>query len=373
MIVHCRAARDVLRGLFLDCGSPRSLTSLPYSKLRPCDYTWVKEAPRIIEPGVAQVGPLFVQRGVCGFDLSTRGRDELLHAFTACTNKEFSAMNKFSELISDMLDLAEYKVSGMLEEHATSIHQWCPIIDEELLRKGREGAYDEYPPDLLPNPLLLLCVFMLARRTCAHAEHISTGVLYTTVKQLLAIGQAAGEPSLELFRAGMLMSVYECSHGMAKQALVTLSSCVAMFDLIKLDFRQPHRESCSEEIVASLDAAIIMLDRMIPLSNISKPLPLVCPTRHPLSVSMASNFESDIPAPSPRPYASSPRKVYIRSIVALQSGRVLEYSHALRTEVDTAESYDVIDLGVSLVIKKLVDKPQPHTWLHCDAIAMAFW
>ncbi|KAF1980344.1 hypothetical protein BU23DRAFT_594590 [Bimuria novae-zelandiae CBS 107.79] len=342
------------------------------AKLRPCDYTWAKDAPHLIDRGLVQGGPLFVQRRACGSDLSTRGRDELLQAVTACTNREPGCTDRFSEVISDMLDLANCKVSDMLEEHATSIHQWCPLLDEELLREGRKGAYDDFPSNLLPNPLLLLCVFMLIRPTCAHTEHVCTGVLYTTVKQLLAIGQAAGEVSLELFRAGMLVAVYECGHGMARQALQTLSWCVALFDLIKLDMHKPDREVCSEELISSLNAAIVMLDRMIPLSNMSGSLPLVCPTRHPLSVHIASRIEPEIPPPAPTPYASSPRKVHIRAIVALDSGRVLEYSHACKSGVAGMETCDEVDAAVALVIKKLVDKPEPHTWLHCDAIAMAF-
>jgi hypothetical protein len=288
-------------------------------------------------------------------------------------NREPGSTDRFSGLVSDLLDLAECKISSMMEEHATSAHQWCPLIDEGLLRKGRNGAYDACSPDLLPNPLQLLCVFMLTRRACLHVEHVNTSVLYTTVKQLLALGQAAGEVSLDLFRAGMLVAVYECAHGMASQAFVTLSSCVAQLELVKLNMRKPDREPCTEEVASSLDAAVVMLDRMIPLSSIHELLPLVCPSKQPLSARIASNIEPAIPAPSPTPYASSPRKVHIRAIVALESGRVLEFSHAIQLGMETAETYDEVDAAVALVIKKLVDKPQPHTWLHCDAIAMAFW
>lgn len=344
-----------------------------YSKLRSCDYTWIKDAPRIVDSSMAQDGPLYVEQGKCSSDLSTRGRDELLNAVTACMNREPGSTNRLSELVSEILDLAERNVSDLFEEHATSIHQWCPLIDEEMLREGREGAYDDLPSDLLPSPFPMLCIFLLSSRSCAHMEHISTGTLYMTVKQIFAIGQTSGEVSLELFRAGMLLAVYECGHGMAKQAFVTLSSCVALFDLIKLDIRKPDTGICSEEMMSSLNAAIIMLDRMIPLSNMSEPLPLVCPTRHPLSTHIQNVIEPHIPPPSPTPYASSPRKVHIRAIVALGSGRVLQYICAIRCGIVYEEKYEEVDAAVAAVIKKLVDKPQPHTWLHCDAIAMAFW
>lgn len=326
-----------------------------------------------MQPNAVQATPLFVQRGDCSSDLSTRGRDELLQAAAACMNHEPGSANKFSELVSRMFDSVKCTVSRIMEEHTTSIHQWCPLLDEELLRRGRDGMYDECPPEMLPNPLELLCVLMLTRSKSSGVENSRTSVLYTTVMQVLAIIQAAGEVSLSWFRAGMLVAVYECSQGMAKQAFITLSSCVASFDLIKLDFQKPGSEACSSETVASLDAAIIMLDRMISLSSISESLPLACPSRHPLSMHIANTIEPAIPPPSPTPYASSPRKVHIRAIVSLAAGRVLDYAHHVRRGIDPSDTYDEVDAAMSLVIKKLVDKPEPHTWLHCDAIAMAFW
>ena len=318
-------------------------------------------------------GPLFVQQGICGSDISTHGRDVLLYVVITYVNREPGSANRFSGLVSDIIDLAERTASSLLEEHATSIHQWCPIIDEELLQKGRDGTYDDLSSELLPSPLIFLCILLLSRTSCPHPEPIRTSILYTTIKQMIAIGQTSGEVSLELFRAGMLVAVYECGHGMAAQAFVTLSACVALLDLIKLDMRKPSHDMLSEEIVSSLNAAIIMLDRMIPLSNMDGPLPLVCPTKQPLSTHVANMIEPAIPPPSPTPYASSPRKVHIRAIVALESGRVLEYIGAIQRGAVHVETYDEVDVAMATVIKKLVDKPQPHTWLHCDAIAMAFW
>jgi hypothetical protein len=88
---------------------------------------------------------------------------------------------------------------------------------------------------------------------------------------------------------------------------------------------------------------------------------------------VADSIGPNIPAPSPRPYASSPRKVHIRAAVSLASGHVQEYLHARYYEFEPEESYDCVDEIINQCIKKLVDKPEPHTWLHCDAIAMAFW
>jgi hypothetical protein len=242
-----------------------------------------------------------------------------------------------------------------------------------MLRNGRAKAFDKVVPNQHSSPLLILGVFLLSRHTCCHPEHITTGVLYTTVKLMITLVRATGEVSLDLLRAQMLIAVYECAHGMAKQAHVTLSACVALLALIRLDMHVGDQATCSEEVMASLRAAIVMLDRMIPLSRLPGSLPLATPSKHSLSQSVSSGLEPCIPPPTPTPYASSPRKVHIRAMVSLASGRVLEHIHALHYGLEPDEDYDDIDASMSLVIKKLVDKPQPHTWLHCDAIAMAFW
>lgn len=327
----------------------------------------------MIDPRDIPPDPLFVQRGHCTLELSTRGRDELLRSVIGCANREAGASENLAELVSEILDISETQISTIMSEHALSVHQWCPVLDEEFLSKGKGGEYDSGPPHLPPRLVLLLCVFMLTRRSCAHVEHVSTSTLYTALKQVSAIGQATGEDLLDVFRMSMLVAIYECGHGLSRQAYATLSSCVGLFNLIQLDMQNPTYRRCSEETFSSLKAAIIMLDRMIPLSAISNSLPIVCPTKQPLSMSIASKIEPQIPPPSPTPYASSPRKVHIRAIVALETGRVLEYSHALQYGGEPAETYNNLDAAVSLVIKSLVDKPQPHTWLHCDAIAMAFW
>jgi hypothetical protein len=112
---------------------------------------------------------------------------------------------------------------------------------------------------------------------------------------------------------------------------------------------------------------------MIPISSTSDSTSITILSNDSISKAIASNLESDIPAPSPQPYASSPRKVHIRAAVSLASGYVQEYIHARHHQLEPGKTYDEVDEIINKCIKKLVDKPEPHTWLHCDAIAMAFW
>jgi hypothetical protein len=112
---------------------------------------------------------------------------------------------------------------------------------------------------------------------------------------------------------------------------------------------------------------------MIPISSTSDSISITILSSDPISKSIANNVGPDIPAPSLQAYASSPRKVHIRAAVSLASGHVQEHIHARHHQLEPEETYDEVDRIINICIKKLVDKPEPHTWLHCDAIAMAFW
>ena len=292
---------------------------------------------------------------------------------TACTTRKPGSMSTLTELVFGILEQANTTITTIMEQHASSIHHWCPLISEEMLRCGRDGAFEDALPKSLLSHILILCIFLLTRRTCQHREHVTTGVLYATMKQAIALLRAAGDASLDLFRAEMLLVVYEYAHGMAKQAHVTLSSCVALLALIEVDMRAAGNEARDEVLLAPLRANVIMLDRMIPLATLSMSLPLAVPSKYPLSQSVASRLGARIPPPSLALPATSPRQVHIRTMIALFCGRVLEYIHDLHNRNDSNETYDEIDAAGASLIKTLLKKPQPYTWLHCEAIAMAFW
>jgi hypothetical protein len=112
---------------------------------------------------------------------------------------------------------------------------------------------------------------------------------------------------------------------------------------------------------------------MVPISLTSESISLTLFSNDPISKSTAKAMGPVIPAPAPRPYASSPRKVHIRATVSLATGHVQEYIHARYHALDPEETYDQVDEIINQCIAKLVDKPVPHTRLHCDATAMSFW
>jgi hypothetical protein len=242
-----------------------------------------------------------------------------------------------------------------------------------MLQNGRDGSFDDAVRENYLSQLLVMCVFLLARRACRHPEHVTTNLLYTTLKQMLALTRASGGITVDIFRAEMLLAVYEYAHGLGMQAHLTLSSSAAMLALIELHMRRVDSGIVDDGLLEPLRANVIMLDRMIPLSTLSVSLPLAISTRHPLSESVAGNLGAYIPSPSPSLGAIAPRKVHVRARVAVISGRVLDYIHALRCHVEPDETYDEVDAAAALLLKTLLKKPQPYTWLYCDAISMAFW
>ncbi|KAH7401223.1 hypothetical protein BKA66DRAFT_98299 [Pyrenochaeta sp. MPI-SDFR-AT-0127] len=341
------------------------------AKGRHCDYTSVKELPRHEE---YEAEPLILHSETCSHsDLSQHGTAELLRAVREYLNEAVVSMSStLSELVYNILGVANVNLETAIVEFGPCIQQWCPIVPEDLLW-GRENDISQHSSNRsgLRHPLHLLCLWLVTRRACADEKHLIHCELYQSLKKILALLQTRCEVDLERLQVGMLIAVYEVGHGLQKQAFQTLATCTAMLRLQDLEARQKEDTNLIQT-VEWLKASMLMLDRMIPLSTISNSLPLTILSSDPISKILSNRLGPTIPPHSPRPFASSPRKVHIRTAVALASGHVLEYIHARCHNIEPEEPYDDVDKIINDCIKMLVDKPQPHTWLHCDAIAMAF-
>jgi hypothetical protein len=298
-------------------------------------------------------------------------------------------MTTLSDLVQEILDLADVNLSVALEEFGPCIQQWCPIMLEQRLRGGTSDLSQQMSSeDVSKSPLLWLCLWLVTRRTCAYREHIDRSELYRTMKKIHALLQSRKELHLDAVQLGMLITVYEVGHGLQIQACQTLAGSVALLRMLWLAARK-GKDTELVETTGWLKVSMLMLDRyvvfytlsdtvadrpsIIPISLTSDSVPIILPSNNTISKMVAKSIGPDIPAPSPQPYASSPRKVHIRAAVSLASGHVQEYIHARHHDLEPEETYDQVDEIINACIRKLVDKPEPHTWLHCDAIAMAFW
>jgi hypothetical protein len=294
-----------------------------------------------------------------------------------------------SDLVQETLELADVNLAVALEEFGPCIQQWCPIMLEQCLRGGMDDLSQQMSrEDVWKSPLLWLCLWLVTRRICAYREHIDRNDLYRTVKEMHALLQTRKELRLEAVQLGMLITIYEVGHGLQIQACQTLAGSVALLQMLWLAARK-GKDTELIETAEWLKVSMLMLDRyvaldiipntvadqssMILISLTSDSVPIILSSNNSISKMVAKSIGSDIPAPSPQPHPSSPRKVHIRAAVSLAAGHVQEYIHARHHDLEPEETYDEVDEMINACIRKLVDKPEPHTWLHCDAIAMAFW
>ncbi|KAI8932949.1 hypothetical protein NX059_010418 [Plenodomus lindquistii] len=202
-------------------------------------------------------------------------------------------------------------------------------------------------------------------------DHVRKCELYRTLKLLLALLQSRADVELGGVQVGMMIAVYEVGHGMHRQAVQTVASCAALLKVLELDARKNGVPEAID-LVAWLEVSMLMLDRFTSISMLSDPVPLTLRSTDPTCKAIAGRLMPGVPAPSPEQIPTSPRKVHIRAAVALAAGPVLEYIFARQHGLEPEQSYDQVDDIIAECIKVLVDTPQPHTWLHCDAIALAF-
>lgn len=348
-------------------------------KERNCDYRPFKE-PMRQEYGDAM--PLVQHHDTClHADMTQHGASELLDAASAWVDAGVSGKGfRLSQVVYDILDLADVDIALALEEFGPCIQQWCPIVPTSFLRGGVDDlAYQVHGRDGLRHPLLLLGLWLVTRRTCPQREHITQSQLYRALKQILALYQCEAPVGLDALQLALLLTVYEVGHGMSQQAFQTMSTCVSIFQLLSLDPRTTTHTSLSKTL-SWLQASILMLDNTLAISHLTPGFPVSIPSSSAFSVTLAQTLGPNIPPPPPTVDATCPRKIHIRASVAIAASHVLSYTHALTQgkAVPTAAaaaipaSYATADDKINKCINMLIDKPQPHTWLHCDSIALAF-
>lgn len=113
--------------------------------------------------------------------------------------------------------------------------------------------------------------------------------------------------------------------------------------------------------------------RFVSLTSPTQIIPLNIPSNDPISVSVTKDLAPMVPLGPPISYSSSPHKVHIRSVASLASGHVIEYMYARDHGLEPKETYQQVNEVMDTCFKALTNTSKPHTWLHCDSIAMASW
>ncbi|KAF1994570.1 hypothetical protein P154DRAFT_447336 [Amniculicola lignicola CBS 123094] len=362
---YCRARKQ-------SCDKCLPRCSRCASKFRHCDYTPFRSVPTYPIRGAQAILSLLVERTSCGPNLSAHGATELLR--TASEGK----MAKLGRLCSDVLIQADVAEEDMVHEYKHSMHPWLPAISVDFLgtvpQLAQRSCQVESPRFHTPGsgtlpPLLALGLFLLTRRPCAHAEHIKNSTLYVTVKQILTTLSLSEELLLDVLQASLLVAAYECGHGMARQAYLTIGSCASILNLLDSTSRQNKRGFDGLEFRRTLWTATLFMDRVNTLSTLAFDTPLACPTSSPLSRRVERSFSSvDVPT-----LECSPEEIlqlHITAKVTLITGRVLEYVFALKEGSTPQEDYASIEEAVSNMAIDLVVHQANLSWPLCDAIAL---
>lgn len=188
-----------------------------------------------------------VEFGTCGWDLTLLGQSELMKlAMNDPVDRHWSIGNKPLEKLSNILSKVNLTLPSLVEDYTRSIHNWFPIVNLDQLRLHINNP--STPSTETSTTLLSLAMLLVITTPCGHIEHLSQKRLYMTLQCLCAALQSRNDIGVPLVEAKSLMTLYECGHGMIRQAYLTLSSTVAMTSLLDADAEdsegQIHLEVC---------------------------------------------------------------------------------------------------------------------------------
>lgn len=215
-----------------------------------CEYA-IHYPPRNIQTEEV----LYDSTGLHGPDLTGRGRSELLRAISDNTGQVNGSQVSLAITMSRILDAVGLTFDALLQEYAVCMHRWLPLMNEAQLGLGSSAVETSRP-----RPLVLLSMFLVTRPPDNPTRTMNSTVLYMTIKQMHAMLQAAGRVDADTIRALMIVVIYECAHGLTRQAYVTLSSCVAMVQLFEAtEDIIPRR--MKDGRLDPLHIAILVLDR----------------------------------------------------------------------------------------------------------------
>lgn len=236
----CPAVRGVSR---------KSPVSVSYSPL-----IWKFKRRRSICCGYSKtVTPLLVRRSCC-LDLSEYGAQFLIEAARGDHN-----YTKIGHSVKRIFDAAQITTANLLNEYFATIHPWLPVIDQEDFR-SRLLLWPQTGDAAFST--LLLSIFLVTRRPCLNEQHPMNNLIYRTSTQLFML-QAFGAAALELLQAGLVVTYYACGHGIPREAHVTLMTCLAIAQLIGVDFEEMGDLSVPRDERSACRWAMVLLDRFV--------------------------------------------------------------------------------------------------------------
>ncbi|EEU34053.1 uncharacterized protein NECHADRAFT_85522 [Fusarium vanettenii 77-13-4] len=315
-------------------------------KLVRCDYSTTPNGHSCMEATGS-----YVEFGSCGWDLSAFGQSELMKlAMNGPADQHSNTENRPSNKLGNILSEVNLTPHILIEDYTRSIHNWFPIVNIGQLRPR---IYNPSTPSTdTSTTCLCLAILLVATPTRGHMEHFRQKRLYTTLQCLCTALESQNEIGIPLAQAKSLIVLYECGHGLARQAYLTLSSTVAMMSLLG-----GNAESTEEQM--HLEVCLMILDR----------LPLIRPTSSVISARVAGQIDS----PRTEPFPLGPISQRIRSMgqVVFLSGRALEHLQGSKVGIRMKEDYDLIDSDLESMLDHLLSHKDSYSGSYCDPTTLA--
>ncbi|CAH0025139.1 unnamed protein product [Clonostachys rhizophaga] len=244
-------------------------------KKRHCDYSLNTFFPRreTTSHNLHQVsGPIVTLREPCGcLEIEEKNETAQSHGIYA------------ARLFGSVIDAEPEGFRGIIDRYIQTVQRWLPILSKEALEHAAKEPHDQYLSCLDTHAcLLFLTMRLVSQGRCSSFIHdAGENSLYLTTRTLFILFQDERQWPLSLLQAGILIATYECGHGLARQSYLTLSSCVAMARLLRID-----QDLASQLNVGPEDApdpkvlcwsAIVIIDRLIALASLDDIFPLLVP------------------------------------------------------------------------------------------------
>ncbi|KAL7804147.1 hypothetical protein V8C43DRAFT_5706 [Trichoderma afarasin] len=315
---------------------------------------------------------LAIKRDSCGLELTPAGEKQLL--WIACQTQEQHSdqadTKSLMSLVSDTFKYGDTSAEQVSNRYFATAHHWIPIVDEprfkftlRVNRSRTELYHDSFA-------LLLLCMLLMNQQPCYHPNHTPNSALYRTTRRLFSLlnTPTIDTYSLARLQAGLLLSAYECGHGMAREASSTLASCFGLIRQLDMsavqnkaenghgykDTQEPDRRLCW--------ASIVFLDRSIVLSCADNTAALLIPTSAILP-------QDAVPYMNKDKYAlmNTATKFQTRAYSALLIGEAIKAVHG---DPESSECIEAEKLLHDLV-RQHAATSQGESYPVCEGVTMA--
>ncbi|KAI0478361.1 hypothetical protein F4859DRAFT_54799, partial [Xylaria cf. heliscus] len=267
------------------------------------------------------------------------------------------------------------KASGINHDDAASkfiatIHPWFPILNRETLTRlinlPKHGCSDGL------STFLLLCMHILNQTPCQNQLHMTNNSLYLVARRLFFLLQDTRTQSPEEFlQAGILITLYECSHGIWDAAYVTLANCIALSQLAGMSYVDSF-SVYGNTLANTCHWAVMLLDRLLSLLNSDNPHPsLLTYNGSQYDISWLSGLGSSAAVDEVCCGFPELIKLHATAQTAYNLGDALRYIVNNKGGVATMQCFDSIDASTTKLIDELVLMSQNQPLRLCDATAFA--